>query len=247
MIDLWKENGSPWMFRYLCERLFGEKFGAARIRYEIKHQLPGFNTRRYNHKEWTNYDWAAQGEEWNDSDAWKDSVINDIIHHNFSPGKRILEIGPGGGRWSLPLASIASQLYLVDLTEVSISLVQEKLSAFRNCTFLVNGGNDLRGIEDNSIDYIWSFDVFVHIAPEDIKDYIVEFNRVLKSGGLGIIHHAGNGGFNGGFRSSMTRAHFISLLKKNRLEPITQISEWGPNLEFNVHKFNDTITFFKKP
>jgi len=45
-------------------------------------------------------------------------------------------------------------------------------------------------IENNSVDYIWSYDVFVHINPTDVEKYIIEFSRILKPHGYGIIHHS---------------------------------------------------------
>ena len=40
------------------------------------------------------------------------------------------------------------------------------------------------------IDVVWSFDSVVHIAPADIQSYLQHIQRVLKSGGVAVLHHA---------------------------------------------------------
>ncbi len=40
------------------------------------------------------------------------------------------------------------------------------------------------------MDAIWSFDVFVHVAPLDQAGYLDEIARVLRPGGVAAIHHA---------------------------------------------------------
>ena len=106
-------------------------------------------------------------------------------------------------------------------------------------------------IADNSIDRIWSWDVFVHINDTDIKDYVVQFNRILRPGGIGIIHHSKNGKSSRRWRSNMTAKKMTEFCNENNLEVKSQLECWGndyyhiwPNLDPDLYP--DTISIFKK-
>lgn len=244
-----KANGLIWFALYVLERCFGKitpYFQRWRIDYEIANTLPGFNTKYYNHKEWTNYNWNNGGEEWTVSEQWKKALIDRTIYKYFAPQKTILEIGPGAARWSVTLAKMASQLTLLDLTEVSINLCKEKLKGYQNCKYIVGSGDSLNPLPDQSIDYIWSYDVFVHIAPVDTEDYIKEFARVMKPDGIAIIHHPAAGGHKGGFRSSTTNDFFLLALAKYDLNLIEQFVSWGNDDCYSLKAFDDVITVFRK-
>lgn len=248
IVHLWKANGNHWLILYAFERLMGHGSGfrRKRINLEISHLLPGFNSIVYNQKEWSGYDWSKGGEEWTDSDDWKKSLLDVTLYKYFNPGKRILEIGPGAGRWSLLLAKQAASLTLVDLTEAAIKHCKKVLSGFTNCRFHVNNGANLAFLEDNSVDYIWSYDVFVHIAPADTEAYLRQFSRVLVSGGIAIIHHPASGGLKGGFRSSTTNELFCSFLNKHNFHVIEQLDRWEKNGQYSLEKFDDTVTVFRR-
>ena len=158
----------------------------------------------------------------------------------------MLEIGPGAGRWSVPLQKISRELFLVDISEACIRECRQLLSRYDNVSFFVNDGMSLDFIPDNAIDYIWSYDVFVHIRPEDIALYLSEFKRVLKKGGRGIIHHAKDGGKHGGWRSAMTDSMFADLLAENHLSLITQFDRWGEDEQYDVRYYHDIFSIFEK-
>lgn len=242
------ENGMTWSLLYVIEKFtikFTDFFHNRRIKYETVNQLAGFNTINYNYKEWSNYNWNNSGEEWTPSEAWKDGIVKDVIDRYISSNKIVLELGPGGGRWSEILAVRSKHLILVDLTEKSLKVCREKLKKYPHCDFYKNNGYDLSFIEGESVDYFWSFDVFVHIAPKDVEKYIKEIERIFKSGSIGIIHHAMEGTSSKGFRSSLTNVLFSEILVRYNLKIINQISSWGIN---NVYKLapNDIITIFTK-
>ena len=53
----------------------------------------------------------------------------------------------------------------------------------------VNNGSDLSIFKDNTFDFVYSCLVFIHVSKEDIRKYVREIHRVLKSGG---IYHSQN-------------------------------------------------------
>lgn len=80
-------------------------------------------------------------------------------------------------------------------------------------------------VEDRSVQAVWSFDVFVHVAPVDQAGYLSEIARVLSPGGVAVIHHA-NGRNRGslpsrhGWRSPMTAGLFGALAREHDLDVV---------------------------
>lgn len=160
-----------------------------------------------NRKIWNEYDWSKRGDEWTRSEEWKAEVVREFIDPYFCEGDVILEIGPGGGRWSEVLQPRARKLHLVDVAEKPLELCRERFRGCANVEYLLSDGRTL-AVADDSIDRIWSYECFVHINPLDIKGYFREFRRVLKPGGRALVHHAGppipGMPFRPGMRSDMT-------------------------------------------
>lgn len=241
-------NGLRWFLLYLLESLTASVtpyFHKKRISFETQRMLPGFNTVGYNLKEWSQYDWSKGGEEWTESQQWKTSIIENFIDVYCEKGTSGLEIGPGGGRWSQVLAERCKKLAMVDLTEQSIEECKRRLSKYTNCHYYVNDGTDLSFLDDETIDFLWSFDVFVHVAPADIEKYIKQFARILKKDSIGVLHHATHGSSKAGFRSSLTNDLLLQFLKKNNFQVVVQKRCWGSK-EIHCLSENDILTVFKK-
>ena len=94
--------------------------------------------------------------------------------------------------------------------------------------YVLNDGRSLPGVEDESIDGLWSFDAFVHIAPMDVASYLREIGRVLRPGSRAVIHHSGAGKpVPSGWRSPMTRKLFANLATEAGFEVDSQFTP-GP-------------------
>ena len=131
-------------------------------------------------------------------------------------------------------------------TSKALELCKKRLSTAANVAFHLAGDSHLAFIPNNSIDAIWSFDVFVHINPEVTREYLSAFKRVLVPGGIAVIHHPKEGCVRGGCRSRMTAPLFLSLLEKHGLALISQFGSWGDRGQFNLSRHNDCITVFRK-
>ncbi len=207
------------------------------------------NTKFWNYVTWNFlYNWSRYGEEWTKSEVWKKALVDEIIYPNINKDSNVLEIGPGGGRWTEYLAKKARRLILADISPKCIKICKRR---FKNCTnidYFATDGQDLSFILDDSIDFIWSFDAFVHISPGDTALYIKEFRRILKDGAKGVVHHGMEGGRNGpGWRSELNDKLFKKMLSENHLDLISQFDSWGSG-KFNVRfeNANDILSFFKK-
>ena len=94
----------------------------------------------------------------------------------------VLEVGSGEGYGIIELAPKSAHYIAVDKYKTTIS---KELIANHNITFKQMEVPPLRGINDNSVDFVVSFQVIEHI--QDDEEFLQEIYRVLKPGGKAIL------------------------------------------------------------
>jgi len=198
-----------------------------------------------NELKWNHYNWERGENEWTQSEEWKTSIIEYVMLKNIPQDHVVLEIGPGLGRWTRRLIEISRHLIVIDVTEKCIAHCKKLFADKNNVEFHVNDGRSLTAVADDTVDYVWSFDVFVHIEPPDIEKYLCEFNRILKEDGVVIIHHGITGKTDLSWRSSLILQVFSDFLEKHDFRLLQQINSWGDNDEFRVPP-SDAISIFKR-
>lgn len=108
-----------------------------------------------------------------------------VDHVRLSDNAHLLEIGPGTGQATLPLAKRGYQITAVELGNELANVAREELKEFSNVTIVTGAFEDLE-LADASLDLIYSATAFHWIKPE------VQFtktHRLLKPDGhLAIIH-----------------------------------------------------------
>jgi ubiquinone/menaquinone biosynthesis C-methylase UbiE len=190
------------------------------------------SARRYttaeNKQLWNGYDWSKRGEEWTKTPEWKEAVVTRFLLPNVPEGVSVLEVGPGGGRWTEILQRRARQLYVVDVSEQAIQLCRERFRTCSNIEYFVGTGSTLP-VPSSSVEVIWSYDVFVHVNPLDARGYFREFQRILKPGGTAVIHHPGSSNARkyreGAWRSDLTDAMVLDFARENGLEIVSRTTE----------------------
>lgn len=244
------KNGWIWTVLFVVNTALRKLFGYESVRLnatmaerERRLGVPGWGDLAASEEIWNAWDWSKGGEEWTPSEEWKRSLIHCLMEP-LARGERVLEIGPGGGRWSVELAPLAERLVLVDLSDACIEACRERLAHFDHVEYFVNDGQTLDGVGDESVSVVWSFDVFVHLAPEVMEKYLGEIARVLEPGGRGLIHHGGDGGLSGGFRSRVTGEDFARMLVTHGLVLEEQFDSWGEGNPFGVKDYGDVISRF---
>jgi phospholipid N-methyltransferase len=115
-------------------------------------------------------------------------IKNSYVMPHVKPEGVGLEIGPGGGRWTQYLTRM-KRLYVVDYHK---ELLAEFSRAFKapNIISIQNNGSDFPGVPDGEIDFLMSFDVFVHLEPHLIEDYLNNMMRVLKGDAIVLLHYS---------------------------------------------------------
>ncbi len=141
------------------------------------------------------YNWEKHGEEW--SHLWGGSLNQwtKCIYPRISqylPVKTTLEIGPGFGRWIRFLNAYCNNLIGVDLSEKCIDYCKEQ---FQDTVFYLNNGQSLDMIEDNSIDFVFSFDSLVHTEDSILKTYVLQIAKKLTKNGVSFLHHSNLGAY----------------------------------------------------
>jgi ubiquinone/menaquinone biosynthesis C-methylase UbiE len=205
-----------------------------------------------NRSRWSDWDWSARGEEWNASGEWKHALIEDVLKRWIPVGVTVLEIGPGAGRFTEALAPRAARLILVDVSARPLDLCRQRFADANNISYVLSSsGTDLPTVADRSVDAIWSFDVFVHIAPRDQAAYLAEVARVLAPGGVAVIHHAdgrnrGVSPSRNGWRAPMSRKLFAALATQRNLDVESQLDSWGPDGRYDLSGHGDAITVLRQ-
>lgn len=117
------------------------------------------------------------------------ALVRDRWCANFvTPTRCCLEIGPGGGRWTRYLLG-CDHLYAVDCHQELLDELRRNYPVPHLQT-IKNAGTDFPGVPDGSVDFIFSFGVFVHLELDAIRDYLVEIRRVLRPNGDVVIQYS---------------------------------------------------------
>jgi ubiquinone/menaquinone biosynthesis C-methylase UbiE len=208
------------------------------------------NSAADNRERWSEWDWSSLGEEWTASEEWKQGLVDEILLPRVPSGGTVLEIGPGGGRWSVILAERADRLILVDVSPRVLEVARERLVDAPQVSYVRAAGSDLPGVEDGTVNAIWSFDVFVHVAPVDQAAYLDEMARVLSPGGVALIHHA-DGRNRGrlpsrtGWRAPMSARLFSRLARKRGFQVEEQLRSWSGG-SHDLSAYGDVISVLRR-
>ena len=117
------------------------------------------------------------------------AVIDDLESRLDKLGKPLgggtaIDFGCGVGRLTFPLSQRFQTCYGIDISCSMVEFASTQKERGTNCTFTENTTTRLHWLENASIDLIYSAIVFQHIAPRYTREYLKEFSRLLKPGGL---------------------------------------------------------------
>lgn len=232
----------------------------------------------WNRATWdASHDWAEDGDEWSGMaahcaqpyDRWKSALVSELLQP-FSVEADVLEVAPGHGRFTEYIVPVATSVTLVDLSPTCLEVCRQRFGDGSHMRYVQTDGTTLPGVAEDSIDFVWSFDSFVHMELPVIDAYLAEFARVLRPGGRFTIHHAGrrhaalrlaglqrHGGapgraayrlaaqerlHNSGRRSDVSAEGVRRAAIAHGLVLDTQTDHWGSRGEFDVTKYRDRIT-----
>lgn len=237
-----------------------------------------WNQRAWNEK----HEWASGGDEWSGMaahsgvayDDWKRSLVETFIDPHIGAGCDALEIAPGHGRWTASLAGRVASLTLVDLNPGCIEACRTRFASSSNVRYVVNDGATLPGVANESIDFVWSFDSFVHMELDVVDSYLAEISRVLRPGGVATLHHADKRPWSlrlvpitrhlgkvgksiqglasqgmvrrAGNRGNLSKDDVARCANSHGVDVELQTSKWGPDGIYTVDRFHDCISVLRK-
>ncbi len=92
-----------------------------------------------------------------------------------------LEIGSGGGRWTHYLSEFGKCI-ASDINPKMISLLKNRFKDNNNMEYVLSNGTDYPGVAPKSVDFVFSYGVFVHIDPLEIFYILKNIKPLLKPG-----------------------------------------------------------------
>lgn len=101
---------------------------------------------------------------------------------------RALDFGCGVGRLTQALAERFDRVDGVDIAPSMVAAARRFNHHGDRCAYHVNDRADLSLFGDGVFDLIYSRITLQHIPPEFTKRYVVEFARVLSTGGVAVVH-----------------------------------------------------------
>ncbi|HXF75958.1 MAG TPA: class I SAM-dependent methyltransferase [Methylomirabilota bacterium] len=118
---------------------------------------------------------------------WKnDEDFLSLLTRYSSAGKNALEIGCGGGRITSTGVKLFKHVYAADISEEMLRKCKESIAA-ANVSFHKLDGFTLGHFAAESVDCVYSHDVFVQLSSIQVYPYLGEIRRVLRPGGIGLI------------------------------------------------------------
>lgn len=158
------------------------------------HVLPGHSVEHLG-DEWTAEDTTTGGTTYGldepavaqFSTLLKEQVLDKYLPSQAAEG---LEIGPGGGRVTSLLLPRTTVLHAADPSEAMLRRLKTRFAGVDSLRIYQTDGMTLPALRPSSLDYVVSFDVFVHFEPRLIYWYLRQIKSLLKPGGVGLIHYA---------------------------------------------------------
>lgn len=123
---------------------------------------------------------GVYGQSWGDPEQVEPLryILSQYVMPFVDRDKVVLEIGPGGGRWTKYLLN-CRHLYAVDYHDELLDELRKNYN-YPHMAFIKNNGTDFPGIEANSIDYLFSFGTFVHLELHLIQSYLKNIRSIIK-------------------------------------------------------------------
>ena len=119
------------------------------------------------------------GMEWGDPDRHPalDYFRGQFLLPYLGPEKTVVEIGPGGGRWTREMTGVR-KLYAVDFYPELLAELRANFDR-PNFAFIRNNGTDFPGVPEGSVDFVFSFGCFVHLDLGLIEAYLANIKPLL--------------------------------------------------------------------
>jgi ubiquinone/menaquinone biosynthesis C-methylase UbiE len=154
-------------------------------------------------------------------EQFRNLLSNYGLEHVCSPKSVAIDLGCGTGRLTIAMSRDFERVIGVDVSKAMIEKAEINKSAagIKNCDFMVNNGVDLSDIDDQSVDFCFSYIALQHCpSRKQVLHYIREFSRVLQPNGVALFQ----------FRIAPTFLIFLkSIISQKRTKLLsTVLKQW---------------------
>ncbi len=119
--------------------------------------------------------------------ATRRDLVQSMLLDHLTSTTVALEIGCGPGFLVREVAERAAEVYGVDIAS-GVLACAEVLNDAENVTYLHASADHLEGVQDASVDLVFSFAVYQHLSRQDVPRALAETRRVLRPGGRAVVH-----------------------------------------------------------
>ena len=169
-------------------------------------------------------------------------LILDTIRHIFNPDDRVLEIGAGTGRFTIPIAHCVKEIVALDVSEKMLARLSIKAKAEKLTNICVQKGDFLGTEIGGSFQAIVSFSAIEYIFAKD--KLFKKMSRLLDSKGKLLLTTAHDTFFRlfGRMGNFYRQKIYLTAYRKKEMEKLLY------NNGFIIHRIQDLVlkTFFSK-
>ncbi|MEW5820586.1 MAG: class I SAM-dependent methyltransferase [Cyanobacteriota bacterium] len=115
-------------------------------------------------------------------------IINEFIYPYITIDSITMEIGTGGGRIATKVVDKVKEFYCIDVSIEMLTRVKTVLNNYTNVNYVLIKEPESLTKLDVKFDFIFSFDVFVHLDLHMIWRYLKVIDKILKDDGVAFLH-----------------------------------------------------------
>lgn len=105
----------------------------------------------------------------------------------------LLELACGHGRHGVRAQQTAGRLLLMDVLPENVEFCRNRIKG-DNVEIMLNNGFDFKPVEDEAVTGIYCYDAMVHFSQDIVASYLKDAHRILKPGGMALLHHSNYSG-----------------------------------------------------
>ncbi len=130
---------------------------------------------------------ARVGDEWGVA-ADIDRIVGEFIRPFVAADSVVAEIGVGGGRIASRIARDCNRLYCFDISRRMLAHARRALKDHGNIEYVLLDQSRIDPAFTAFFDFVYAFDVFVHLDLHEMWKYFLAFRMMLKDGAKVFIH-----------------------------------------------------------
>lgn len=142
-------------------------------------------------------DFDDYGFSWGDPENANDELgnykaISLSLKKLITSDSHVLELGTLGGKWTRYLTE-AKKITCVDINSAMVDAITQRYpSELHKIEFYISKGDELSGVDNDSVDVLFCIDTLVRSSELIINSYLSEISRVLCEGGVALLHLPSN-------------------------------------------------------